>query len=499
LVYIPRGQFIMGGDGEDNPEHTVALDAFWIYRNEVTNDMYRLCVATGACTPPAELEDIPDYTEPTLKDRPVVGVNWGQAQDYCTWMNNRLPTEAEWEKAARGTDGKTYPWGETQPTCQLANLQNCFGRTADILLYPEGKSFYEAFDMAGNVQEWTADWYLSNYYAQSPTENPLGPESGEVRSLRGSSFLSNAEVLPAAHRSFLEPQMVEPDLGFRCVVSGDAFAPFCQMTAYIPGEPPGGGEPANCTAPPVSIVPNTHCSDPSSDTAVADVDFSPSGDSEYLWAIFPTEGECSGPIDSDPPYTCEGPAGTTWSLKVCSACWLGGSRPEYDPVSATCDPGYELDPADGSCNYVGGPLDGAGACPIGTYDDAALGCVPFTHASDQCPSGYKYDTLSQCCQAEVLQPDGGSGAPGDPYSGCSPGYRYDTFDDLCFPAPLDIACETFELQLASCTSGCTDPDAYHNQAACQAGGCNWRCNEDCTSCPNCPGGQSCTETCRCGF
>jgi formylglycine-generating enzyme required for sulfatase activity len=207
LVYVPKGEFIMGAGGDDNLQHTVYLDDFWIYKFKVTNEQYQLCVAAGACSPPADEPPFPDYRDPEIKDRPVIGVDWTQAETYCEWMNARLPTEAEWEKTARGPDGNLYPWGDGQADCSLLNFEECLlARTSDVVDYPEGMSFYEAFDMAGNAYEWVGDWYQADYYLGGANENPLGPDTGIERVIRGSSYKSNAELLPSAQRFYLEPE-----------------------------------------------------------------------------------------------------------------------------------------------------------------------------------------------------------------------------------------------------------------------------------------------------
>jgi eukaryotic-like serine/threonine-protein kinase len=158
MMYVPEGEFLMGseeGDSDESPEHTVYLDAYWIYKNEVTNKQYRACIEAGEC-----VGDINFYNE---NDHPVKFVDWYEADAYCTWAGGRLPTEAEWEKAARGHDGRAYPWGEISPTCALAQFRACNYQTKPVGSFPEGASPYGALDMAGNVWEWVADWYDVNF------------------------------------------------------------------------------------------------------------------------------------------------------------------------------------------------------------------------------------------------------------------------------------------------------------------------------------------------
>jgi formylglycine-generating enzyme required for sulfatase activity len=215
MVYVPEGEFLMGStDAQveeavqmckgcpqeyfeaEMPRHTVALDAFWIDQTEVTNAQYRKCLDAGVCRKPVYWDNS-DFSAP---DQPVVGVTWNDARTYCEWAGGRLPTEAEWEKAARGTDGRTYPWGNEPATCERVSYGGCVGKASPVGSYPTGASPYGALDMAGNVWEWVADWYAEHYYSRSPDHNPQGPDSGGVRGLRGGSWATTitACALPSA-------------------------------------------------------------------------------------------------------------------------------------------------------------------------------------------------------------------------------------------------------------------------------------------------------------
>ena len=175
LVAVPSGPFLMGHGTADNPEHKVTLSDFWIYAMKVTNTQYALCVAEGQCTPPDSVDNL-NYSDFASQNNPVVGVTYDQAVAYCNYVNGSLPTEAQWEKAARGQDGNLYPWGKADPVCDLLNFNNCVRDTTDVTKYPKGKSFYGALDMEGNVFEWTADWYDPLYYKISPPGDPPGPD-----------------------------------------------------------------------------------------------------------------------------------------------------------------------------------------------------------------------------------------------------------------------------------------------------------------------------------
>jgi len=238
MVTVPAGEFLMGSRADDpdafsneDPQHTVYLDDFWMDRSEVTNAMYAMFLKASG-KPSDEIDRWVDNdskhfhiiqvegawrAEEGLEDHPVVMVNWQGAQSYCQWAGRRLPTEAEWEKAARGTDGRSYPWGE-RIDCQRANYGNCTGErcTQPVGSYPDGASPYGVLDMGGNVWEWVADWYDSEYYDQSPSKNPSGPESGIYRVLKGGSCYYYKWSLRTAIRYWNYADLMHSYLGFRC-------------------------------------------------------------------------------------------------------------------------------------------------------------------------------------------------------------------------------------------------------------------------------------------
>lgn len=218
MVFVPEGNFTMGsndGDSDEQPVHEVVLDAFWIDKHEVTNAQYAKCVADGACEEPGIIDF---YDSSSYANHPVVYVSWHDAEDYCEWAGRHLPTEAEWEKAARGTDERTYPWGENL-SCEYARYYDCGGQTVEVGNLPKGASPYGALDLAGNVWEWTADWYSGDYYRSQPEWiNPTGPVLGDYRVLRGGSW--DLEVnLRSADRVKYNPDYGDWSVGFRCAAS----------------------------------------------------------------------------------------------------------------------------------------------------------------------------------------------------------------------------------------------------------------------------------------
>jgi formylglycine-generating enzyme required for sulfatase activity len=225
MISIPAGEFTMGAEGEKiEQQHMVYLNTYWIDQTEVTNGMYAKCVADSVCQEPSQSDSINResyYGNSAYAEYPVIYVNWDQAQAYCNWVGTRLPTEAEWEKAARGTDGRLYPWGNGAPTDTLLNYDDNVGDTMPVGSYPAGASPYGALDLSGNVWEWTADWFDGEYYAKSPYENPQGPSTGTLRVTRGGSWSQPGKygLNTATWRAMALPEYTDNDLGFRCAFS----------------------------------------------------------------------------------------------------------------------------------------------------------------------------------------------------------------------------------------------------------------------------------------
>lgn len=257
MIIIQAGEFLMGSDGQaadESPRRRVWLDTYRIDRNEVTNAQYALFAEVVRQQAAAlhrqrntllpeevirlELLEARNYRDPRMvvylgktspralptfrrPDHPVVGIKWEDADAYCQWRGARLPTEAEWEKAARGTDGRTYPWGDEPPTTQ-ANVKGVgdgFEYTAPVGSYPNGRTPDKVEDMAGNVWEWVADWYQHDAYRTGEARNPTGPASGREHVLRGGSWNDNPAMARAAARLHMFVDYRDITVGFRCARS----------------------------------------------------------------------------------------------------------------------------------------------------------------------------------------------------------------------------------------------------------------------------------------
>jgi formylglycine-generating enzyme required for sulfatase activity len=202
------------GQPDEKPVHEVYLDTYYISKYEVTFEQYDyFCEETGRKKPSDQ-----DWGR---NERPVITVTWYDAKEFCDWLSEKLgedihlPTEAQWEKAARGTDQRRFPWGNSDPDSTRANYGRNENKTMPVGSYPAGKSFYGVHDMAGNVWEFCQDWYDPDYYKYSPRNNPQGPSSGSERVTRGGDWWSKAYGLRSALRNYMSPSAIGTKNGFR--------------------------------------------------------------------------------------------------------------------------------------------------------------------------------------------------------------------------------------------------------------------------------------------
>jgi serine/threonine-protein kinase len=228
LVYVPEGEFLMGStdadtlaSSDEKPQHPVTLDAYWIDQTEVTNKQYAACVSAGGCTPPSNTSSYTRtsyYGNSEFDEFPVISVDWNQASTYCLWAGRKLPSEAQWEKAARGTDAHTYPWGNDAPNDALLNYDQKIGDTTKVGSYETGKSIYGAYDMAGNVWEWVSSLFKPYPYDASDGRENMN-SSTDKRVVRGGAWDNYGINARSAYRNWLFPTYSSYISGFRCARS----------------------------------------------------------------------------------------------------------------------------------------------------------------------------------------------------------------------------------------------------------------------------------------
>lgn len=458
LVAVPGGEFTMGYNFDDNPERKITVGDFWIYSTKVTNRQYAMCVAAGKCTPPNP-EDAPKFGDIKFTNFPVTGVTHEQAAAYCGFVKGHLPTEAQWEKAARGPEGNIFPWGNGAPNCSLTNYALCKGQTTSVNDYPEGKSYYEAWDMAGNAREWVADWYSPVYNVESPVADPLGPDMGQKKSVRGSSYADSANMTIAAHRFSLDPEETSEDLGFRCVIGevdpSTLFAPWCELIGYAGMGP--DGTPAECTPQvqcnDVSITVNQECN-MQTYTPFTIVTFQMSNNPPNDWTYDapgcnPISGEQSPTKDK---FLCTPPGGGTATAT--------GSCTDTVSCAATC-PMYYKKVGD-TCVWDGGGTNSTDCLPGATYDPLTQCCTatPGTGIDfSLCPAGF-YNVNGVC----VPNPKGviDSVTANIGFNNCAPPPGDDPGDDPgdepgdtpggggCVPTPCTQPGYFFDMATCSC-------------------------------------------------
>ncbi len=403
LVAVPAGEFLMGADGNDNPEHTVTLGDYWIYSTKVTNQQYAVCVNLGQCLRPHRTDN-PNFAEIKNANHPVVGISYDQAAAYCSFVHGRLPTEAEWEKAARNPDGGLYPWGETLPSCDLLNFNNCVGRTSNVIDYQNGKSYYGSLQMLGDVFEWVSDWYSSDYYANSSIDNPQGPSGGTSRSVRSSSFASGVDQVSVANRQFENPENHRSDLGFRCVIDNPTyFAAFCQSPAVYGQSADAAAQPLSSSevCPQIEINQSPTCIKKLSTTNVGFV------------------GPADSTIDS-------GKCAPTNDPRVFSCLGAGEVS-----ISASCQVNFSGDPT----------------CPAG-YALAGSSCQASA-STGKCLAGMKFNSGQGCCVADAQNESAALMSPV-----CPVGMFYVAGQNACVPNPLNGIVSMVEpIELKACVGG----------------------------------------------
>ena len=219
MVPVPAGDFKMGDDEsgavDQSPMHTVLLNAFLIDKYPVTNADYKMFADITGHRPPPHWIGIGGTYPIDQADHPVVNISWHDAQTYAKWVNKRLPTEAEWEKAARGQRGQVYPWGDAFRKDNI-NCNGEHGGTTSVRAFPDGHSPYGVMDMCGNTCEWVEDWYFDEYYKNAPIDNPTGPPGGQYKVVRGGFFGENKMGVCCASRHYAPPSAMQDHVGFRC-------------------------------------------------------------------------------------------------------------------------------------------------------------------------------------------------------------------------------------------------------------------------------------------
>jgi len=386
-------------NGVDNPEHLVNLSAFWVYRSKVTNNQYALCVSSGRCTLPAASKN-ENYNDPLRGNDPVVGVNYEQASAYCSFANARLPTEAEWEKTARGPGGNIYPWGSDNPNCNLLNYSTCIGSTTSVVQYPQGQSYYHALDMEGNALEWVADWYQQDYYRNTPIDNPPGPDKGSLRVVRSSAFNSGGNQTQSYHRFQSSPETQRENLGFRCVVEPDQleyFAPFCEYPATY-GTDGIGGEPiseppAEMECPNIDIIQIAFCQ---GSLPITNVKFELTFYKDPYSLTYFAPNYCGKTGYGSPPdYECRGNrvTGSNNKLSFCSYCNVTTKSPPQ------CPAGYEFNQGTKTCVLPTLPpkVNPATITCLPGFSPSNSGNNILTTAVPLTPSSTSEIPAGQCC------------------------------------------------------------------------------------------------------
>lgn len=479
FVFVPAGTFIMGDEeaveGDNIPAHEVSVDGFWMHRSEVTNQMYAQCVAAGICAPPLPARGTANhFGEAGYQNHPVVNVTWQDAVNYCEWIGGRLPTEAEWEWAARGDSGDPYPWGDEDPSCGHLNYAECAIRTFTVPVnsYPLGLSPFYAADMAGNVFEWVHDWYGEDYYAQSPSSNPGGPETGEQRVVRSSGFRTVSSLLPVTRRFSDVPEASRDDLGFRCLLTGEAAGapplPVCQTLAYVPpSQNPLDSQP-DYPAPMFAMWTYCGLDNNGNQYGVVVLHFE-NTDLANLTISSPNGTlNCTQDVNDPMQFTCTGSAPHPGDQVEVLACYP--PSPQQQAILPICPVFYEMNPVTNQCEYTGTNFPVQCIAPyihVPGYD-----CVPPPNQNGDCPAGYvaaEYNTVPVCIPSNgptcIGQDCPAACPPGltfnqnlyccdwpqDITPSCPVGYVYEESTNFCVPqSGPQVNCTGIAMQVPTC-------------------------------------------------
>ena len=448
IIYVPGHYFDFGSSnddplsrGDEKPQTRVKMPGFFMFGDEVTNGEYAVCEESGVCTPPQTSDQGPctNYRNTAFADIPVVCVNWFQANTFCQWVEGKLPSEAQWEKAARGINGNIYPWGDSKPTCDLLNMAGCGNEAGPVKIgsYPKGASPYGILDMAGNVREWIEDWYQPNYQ-NIALYNPSGPAEGKFKLVRGGGWNDFAENLRTTARAAYPPETTHEDVGFRCVPTSTEYAPFCPSRYVnlctkpnIPtGETPctpetqqsGGGQ---------ATISNFGC--PNDGNVTITFDSNGGGNAGFTANVNGQGFPCTPATGAD-LIRCTGPApkmGSKASITICG----GGETPsattnasvaqtssggiilaslaKNDPLNVLqtavhyCPDGYIWQAATNTV-YTGASgeciRNPNADCPQGWFVSTLLNCQPTNDQS--CPPGTKMNRDAGGCVPDKNCPDG---------------------------------------------------------------------------------------------
>jgi formylglycine-generating enzyme required for sulfatase activity len=487
FVFVPPGEFIIGKDSANptdfSPRHTVSLVGFWIQQSEVTNQQYAQCVSDGRCSAPIQEPEVPYWYEyPYDGNHPVVGVNWFQAREYCQYIQARLPSEAEWEAAARGSVGKIYPWGGDKPNCNYLNFKGCLDPSApaDILTYQFGASDFDVFDMAGNVSEWVEDWYSKDFYTSSPSENPTGPSDGRKRVYRGGSYASSSDEIGSFLRFATEPENQASDIGFRCVLAAEqvenrtlTMGRPCQILAM---SDQNQASPTSTPFPCTSASVNGFCQllggKPSYGIEILQSGCLDNTLHSMTANIQPLTCSTTQLSNGTNKYQCTFPGmaqGINVNLSYCHSI-------DVQNVQIACPSGYQINQKTHLCEVENSKLPSS-PCPHGYLNVATYGCLPLPDSVYQtCPIGY-YSVDSST--ASVCMPINTCLLSTEPNAckntNCSAGQKFDAQQNCCITADSPMKICPSDLIYNADQNACIDPKLITE-----------KCHTTTTNIPLCP-------------